>query len=1129
MKALAKERDQRYETANGLAKDIERFLNHKPVLAGPPSAVYRLRKLVRRHRPQVIACGLVLLALLAGIGGTTFGLVQAEHRQGEAERAWAEEAEQRRIAQANEGKALLAAEAEKVAKEREAEQRRMAERARDRTREALDAMTSSITGDSLMTQKEISAEQKKFLTEVLTYYQEFAGEKADDPPSRVRTAEAAHRLGFIEFRLGFLEEALAAADRARAGYERLVADFPTVPDYRRLLAINHHNLGHLLAGLGKVSEAEERYRQALAVLEKLVGEFPAVPDYRQLLARSHNNLGLLLAGLGKVSEAEEQYRQALTIQGKLATEFPGVPDNLRDLVMSHNNLGGLLQNVGKGSEAEKQLRQALAIQEKLAVELPAVPDNRCLLAINHNNLEMLLRGLGKVSEAEEEGREGLAVLEKLVGEFPAVPDYRQLLALSHNGLGLLLADLGKVSEAEEQYRQGLAILEKLATEFPGVPDNLRHLAMSHNNLGLLLGNLGKRSEAEEQFRRALTIQEKLVGGFPAVPDNRRQLALSHNNLGGLLADLGKVSEAVEQYRKALTIQEKLGAEFPHVLQYPADLGGTYCNFGRLLRNTGQPNESLVWFEKAIRTLKTVYRQDRRLVVAKKFLRNSYWGRALAYDRLQKYSEAIDDWDKTMELSRKEELPTFRGSRATSLVKAGKVAEAVAEVAELTKSSSGNAGQWYNFACVYALVATKSADKKAEYGDRAMGLLQKAVKAGYHDVAHMHKDTDLDSLRGRGDFKKLFEDLEKKSQFEKAQLKQLGGKFIARGSRSSWSPDSKKIVFGRQVPRDSEEKVGSGLAVFDVRTSGITQLLSSGKDPAWSPGTGRWIAYVEGGEEGMQDEVWLVQPSGAGRRKVAQGGFPSWSADGQTLFFHDRILNQVKAVDVKDGGMLEPPRKVLATPFFFPVASPDPLRFALRKEDKVAVIEAASGKTIGEWRLPPSRGFLANWSPDGNCLGFGGYGPDDARGLWVLRLDRGEYRRVLEGAATLPCWSPDGTKLSLDLRLPTGCEIWALDAKVLDTLPSFVPPTTWERNDPVRSACWVQRSHRPRHSSVSTLRVPVAPTEARNGILLACSGCNDPGLSREGFLNKETPGSLRMAFPGTGNKRVTSTELLASNQ
>src|SRR5581483_11365473 len=89
-------------------------------------------------------------------------------------------------------------------------QRARAEQARDRTRAVLDAMTSAVTGDSLSTQKEISADQKKFLTEVLTYYQEFAGEKADDEQSRARTARAAYRVGLIEYRLGRKEQASAA-------------------------------------------------------------------------------------------------------------------------------------------------------------------------------------------------------------------------------------------------------------------------------------------------------------------------------------------------------------------------------------------------------------------------------------------------------------------------------------------------------------------------------------------------------------------------------------------------------------------------------------------------------------------------------------------------------------------------------------------------------------------------------------------------------------------------------------------------------------------------------------------------------------------------------------------------------
>jgi non-specific serine/threonine protein kinase/serine/threonine-protein kinase len=71
MKCLEKDRARRYETASGLAKDVERYLNDEPVEACPPSAGYRLRKFLRRHKGQVIAAAIVLVTLLAGICGTT--------------------------------------------------------------------------------------------------------------------------------------------------------------------------------------------------------------------------------------------------------------------------------------------------------------------------------------------------------------------------------------------------------------------------------------------------------------------------------------------------------------------------------------------------------------------------------------------------------------------------------------------------------------------------------------------------------------------------------------------------------------------------------------------------------------------------------------------------------------------------------------------------------------------------------------------------------------------------------------------------------------------------------------------------------------------------------------------------
>jgi serine/threonine protein kinase/tetratricopeptide (TPR) repeat protein len=960
MKALEKDRSRRYETASALAADVQRYLADEPVEARPPSAGYRLGKLLRRHKGPVLAASLLLLALLAGIAGTTYGMLRAEERRAQAEAA------------------------------------------RERTWQALDAMTSTVTGDSLSTQKAISAEQKKFLAEVLTYYREFAGERADNEQARERTAAAALRVGLIECRLGHYEEGIPAFRQAQGDFAGLVADFPAVPKYRYGLAISHNNLGSLLAvlgqqreaedhyrqavtvyeklaadapavpmyrqglatshdglgsllgDLGQSREAEQQYRQALALLERLAADSPAVPEYRRELARSHNNLGRLLGQLGQEREAEQQYRQALTrlkrlapdsqaapehrmelarshyglgsrlanlgqwgeaerqcrqaviVSEKLAADFPAVPEYRKELACSHSSLGQLLGILGQGAEAEQHYRQYLALAKRLAADFPTVPEYRRGLASSHNNLGNRLFGLGKLAEAEVQDRRALTLCEKLAADSPAMSQYRQQLAISHNNLGLVLQDLGKQAEAgqhywralalleklaadspnvpayhlnlarshkklasllgdqgkradaEQQYRRALTLCEKLAADSPAVPEYCQELAISHNRLGVVLADLGKLSEAEQQYRPALAVLEKLAADSPAVPEHRQKLAASHHDLGTLLVRLGKLAEAEVQYRRALTLCEKLAADSPDVPQYRRHLAGSHgalgnllrdqgkyreaeaanraamalletlaadspavpeyrhglainhnnlgillhrlgkradaeqeyrralalleklaadspavpayqislgltcCNLGSVLSASGRPDKGVAWFEKATRILTAVYERDRQLVLAKRYLSMSHANRARAYVHLRKFAEAVNDWNTAIELSPPHEQPEYRAFRATARANAGQVAEAVAEVAALPKSSHWNPAQWYNFACVYAVASPKSADKKQEYADRAMQLLHRALKAGFQDAALMAKDTDLDPLRGRDDFKKLLAELTKRA-------------------------------------------------------------------------------------------------------------------------------------------------------------------------------------------------------------------------------------------------------------------------------------------------------------------------------------------------------------------------------
>src|SRR3989441_12320169 len=84
MKCLEKDRARRYETANGLARDIQRHLNNEPVVACPPSNLYRFQKLVRRNKLACIAAAGIAAALVLGLCVATWGLVREREARNRA-------------------------------------------------------------------------------------------------------------------------------------------------------------------------------------------------------------------------------------------------------------------------------------------------------------------------------------------------------------------------------------------------------------------------------------------------------------------------------------------------------------------------------------------------------------------------------------------------------------------------------------------------------------------------------------------------------------------------------------------------------------------------------------------------------------------------------------------------------------------------------------------------------------------------------------------------------------------------------------------------------------------------------------------------------------------------------------
>ena len=87
MKCLEKDRTRRYDTANGLALDVQRYLDNEPVTARPPSTAYRFQKAFRRNKLAFVAGGAVIAALIFGAIGATLGFVRAERQRRVAEAA----------------------------------------------------------------------------------------------------------------------------------------------------------------------------------------------------------------------------------------------------------------------------------------------------------------------------------------------------------------------------------------------------------------------------------------------------------------------------------------------------------------------------------------------------------------------------------------------------------------------------------------------------------------------------------------------------------------------------------------------------------------------------------------------------------------------------------------------------------------------------------------------------------------------------------------------------------------------------------------------------------------------------------------------------------------------------------
>jgi tetratricopeptide (TPR) repeat protein len=435
MKCLEKERGRRYETVNGLAADILRYLNTEPVTARPPSRWYELQKTIRRHKFGFTAAAAVMLALLVGAIISSWQAVRAT-------RAEREQSRLRQQAQANQKKAETeAAKSAQVArflKDMLAGVDSSAALGRDTTllREILDK-TAQRVGKDLTNQPEVEAELRMTLGN--TYFE--IGESVK--------SEAMYREALAIFRRLFGDEnqkvatalnGVAISLWSRLWSERRWEEVESL--YREALAIHKkisggdslgvtwplNNLASVLREEGRTAEAEVLHREALRIRRKFLG------NETNLVALALYDLGLTLKRAGKAAEAEASFRESLAIYRKEG-------EATRYFVNAFNGLADLLRKQGNLTEAEGLYREALAMQRKLW------GDEHPNVAQSLHTLADLLRQEGKLSEAEPLYREALAIRRKARGN--AHPE----VAAEIKALAEVLDAQGKSAEASALKRE----------------------------------------------------------------------------------------------------------------------------------------------------------------------------------------------------------------------------------------------------------------------------------------------------------------------------------------------------------------------------------------------------------------------------------------------------------------------------------------------------------------------------------------------------------------------------------------------------------------------------------------------------------------------------------------------------
>jgi serine/threonine protein kinase/type II secretory pathway pseudopilin PulG len=392
LKAMRKDRAQRYATATELSDDISNYLTQRPLRAGPESTWYRARKFLRRNKGTVATGVLVVAVLLAGVATTSWQAIRARR------------AERQAVAQKNEAQL----------------QRQRAEDASQNVREVNHFLTDDLLASA---SPEITRGREMTVREALdraaqTVPDRFKGRPITEAAVRAVVADTYSALGRTDVGLPHAQATLDILNRQLG------------PDDEQTLTAAHE-VGRELSILHKDVEAEKILRDVLARSRRILGENHPVT------LTCMNSLGQALRQQERYAEAEPIYRDVLErdrrVHGPQSLEY----------AKSLNSLAVLLNTQHRTAEAEPLYRESLAIKEKLLGK-----DHPTYLS-SLANLARVLEDQNKLAEAEAMDRQALQDKRRVLG------DDHPSTTLTMNDLGYVLFEEGKLDESEALYREAL--------------------------------------------------------------------------------------------------------------------------------------------------------------------------------------------------------------------------------------------------------------------------------------------------------------------------------------------------------------------------------------------------------------------------------------------------------------------------------------------------------------------------------------------------------------------------------------------------------------------------------------------------------------------------------------------------